>query len=95
MATVVYYHTNCADGCAGALVAYMHFGDKANYIPIFYGSKLKKEDNKDNTVYFIDISPTVDFLNDNECAEIIILDHHKTALVNLFPHNHLFLLNLF
>lgn len=90
----VYYHKNCFDGICSAWVAHRYFGSKAKYIPINYGEQhhinnfiqdCYENANINDEIYFIDFSikrEVLDMLY-NKVVKLVVLDHHKTAEVEL------------
>lgn len=75
----VLYHANCHDGFGAAYAARKRFGEDARYIAVSYG--YPPPDMSDATEIFI-----VDFSYDPdvifrlaETAQVVVLDHHKTA----------------
>lgn len=70
---LVLYHANCNDGWVAALQAYNVLGDEADYKAMHYGDLIP--DGYD-TIYMLDYShwPLP------ECAKVVVLDHHKTAI---------------
>lgn len=81
---IVFFHKDCNDGLCGALAARLHFDGNAEYIPMTYKDNIDSYDLNDKTIYFIDISPPDSFFKkDKVWKEIIILDHHLSAIRNL------------
>lgn len=79
----VLYHANCYDGFGAAFAAWKKLGDEATYIPVSYG-KPPPEMPGATKIYILDFS--YDVLTTRELAkdaQVIILDHHKTAQENL------------
>lgn len=84
--SIIFYHKNCLDGFASAMVARKYFGDNAEYVPIQYGDDpLQLANCDDKAVYFIDFSiPPEKVLELSAHArKIIIIDHHETAVRKL------------
>lgn len=82
---LVIYHGNCDDGFGAAYAAWKKFGDQAEYFPGIYG-----EDAPDVTgkiVYMLDFSYKREVLErmSEQAADIVILDHHKSAKEDLEP----------
>jgi len=75
------------DGVSGALAAYLVLGDtNTSYYPIVYNENIMNKYQLQNaTVYFIDISPDYRIIETlaTTCHDIIILDHHKSAVDKL------------
>jgi len=90
MKTLVIYHKNCADGMAAAWAAYTYFGDTAEYLAMNYNDPAVKLENDSLTfpvplsgrkVFILDFSfkPDIHAAIVVEAAEVVWLDHHKTA----------------
>ena len=88
--TLVVYHKNCADGMAAAWAAYTYFGDTAEYLAMNYNDPAVKLENDSLTfpvplsgrrVFILDFSfkPSIHAAIVAETAEVVWLDHHKTA----------------
>lgn len=88
--TLVIYHKNCADGMAAAWAAYTYFGDTAEYLAMNYNDPTIKLENDSLTfpvplsgrrVFILDFSfkPDIHAAIVAEAAEVVWLDHHKTA----------------
>ena len=88
--TLVIYHKNCADGMAAAWAAYTYFGDTAEYLAMNYNDPAVKLE-KDSLTFPVPLSGRRVFILDfsfkpgthaaivAEAAEVVWLDHHKTA----------------
>lgn len=89
MQNLVIYHANCMDGFAAAWAAWTKLGDKeTHYWPMSYGddpiSKIKVVP-RGLTIYIVDFSFPREVLK-RMCeadVKVVILDHHKTAEVDL------------
>lgn len=83
MTNLVLYHKDCSDGFGAAYAAWRKFGPDAHYEPLRHGDlpDLSAVD----TLYFLDISPKPDMLADiiREVGHVVIIDHHKSAQVDL------------
>ena len=85
MSQVVLYHGNCYDGfCAAWVLKRNHWPD-ATYMPISYGDPVPWEEIDGNDVIVVDFSFKRDVMLEvirraNDC---VVLDHHKTAEVEL------------
>lgn len=88
--TLVIYHKNCADGMAAAWAAYTYFNDTAEYLAMNYNDPAVKLENDSLTfpvplsgrkVFILDFSfkPDIHAAIVVEAAEVVWLDHHKTA----------------
>ena len=86
--TVVVYHKSCADGQAAAAVAFKALGLAPKYVAMSYSDdqydKLKHLLGTHREIYFLDFSPSEDFLNDYRVEglstkDITVIDHHKNV----------------
>ena len=88
---IVYYHKNCNDGSAAALAAWLAHPD-ATFIAVNYGTDPSPDDYRNEHVYILDFSwpaSTITLMAE-DAYSITILDHHKTAemeLAQLQLHN--------
>lgn len=90
--SVVLYHKNCNDGYIAALVMYAYFSEMnllhvSKFIPVQYNQGLPDEELLEGkTVYVLDFSFSKnDTINLAELAgTLVMLDHHQTAIDNLF-----------
>jgi oligoribonuclease NrnB/cAMP/cGMP phosphodiesterase (DHH superfamily) len=81
--TFVLYHSNCYDGFGAAWAAWLKFGDGAKYIPVSYGYPPPEMPDA-KTIYILDFSyDAVTILNLSLKAQVVVLDHHKTAQADL------------
>jgi len=88
MKIYVLYHSNCYDGFGAAYAAWKKFGDSAEYIPVSYGYPPPKLDNPE-IIYVVDFSfPIEDMERLASKAELVVLDHHKTAQERLENWSH-------
>jgi len=81
----VLYHANCNDGAAAALAVWLKYGDKGvEYIPVQYGQE-PPEGLDGEEVVIVDFSYKRDVLVEMaKVAEwLLVLDHHKTAELEL------------
>lgn len=80
---LVIYHANCADGFGAAMAAYKKFGDNADYYPGFYNQD--PPDCAGKEVYLLDFSYKRDVVIEmlKVAENVIILDHHKSAIEDL------------
>lgn len=79
---LVLYHANCPDGFCAAWVARKYLGD-CDFIPVQYGEDPPDVEGRD--LYILDFSykrPVMEKLV-KDAGEILVLDHHKTAEVEL------------
>lgn len=92
MSTYILYHANCTDGAGAALAAYLKFGGTAEYIPVQYGRPYP-EMAPGSLVYLVDFSyPEQQLLEiADRAAQVVVIDHHKTAKDTLehIKHPHL------
>ena len=87
MSTYVFYHGKCPDGeLSAAIFKTSYFGENSKFIPWYHYDKTELYDifthvNDDDTIYFLDVSPTPEdiekYFNDKK---IIIIDHHKNQV---------------
>lgn len=81
--TIVIYHSDCPDGFCAAWQAWRELGYGAEYKPAHYDEA--PPDVRDKRVYVVDFcypyEVTVQMIA--ECAQLVILDHHKTAQEDL------------
>lgn len=81
--TVVIYHGDCLDGFCAAWIAWRELGDRAEYIPAYYGQPAPDVRGKD--VYMLDFA--YDYETTTQMLEasksMVVLDHHKTAEAEL------------
>lgn len=90
---VVCYHFPCVDGIFSALSAHLHFeGTSADvrFQPLTVYTKLSPDDMNllgDETVYMLDFTGPPGFAIQlaQRCREVIVLDHHKTAMEDIGP----------
>lgn len=82
---IMIYHANCADGFGAAWAAWMKWGDTLEYVPCAYGEAPPEVLGKH--VLMGDFSFKRDGIDAmlQGAASVIILDHHKTAEVDLKP----------
>ena len=76
---VVIYHAQCSDGFGGAWAAWKKFGNKADYIPVYYHNPPPKE-LKNKEVYMIDFTynaPVIKKLM-KENKRVTSIDHHES-----------------
>lgn len=92
MLATILYHKNCNDGLVAALNFYAYFKERdelenITFLPVQYGEGLPDESLiKDREVYIVDFSYTRhDMAKIVELAgKTILLDHHESAIHNLF-----------
>lgn len=81
--TIVIYHGDCLDGFCAAWVAWRELGDRAEYLPAYYGQPAP--DVRGKHVFVLDFS--YDYETTMRLAEeaktLVVLDHHKTAEAEL------------
>ena len=80
----VFFHGSCYDGFGAAFAAWKKLGDTAKYIPVSYG-KVHVTDTQfqpEDVVYIVDYSVSNEEFErlTDLVSEVVILDHHKTAL---------------
>lgn len=76
---LILHHANCADGFCAAWVAWRYFGEEAEYVPVNYGQPPLAAAGRD--LYILDFSYKNAVMRQliEAAAEIVVLDHHKTA----------------
>lgn len=76
----VLYHGNCYDGFGAAYATWLKLGDRAKYIPVTHGQPMPDMANG-SIVYILDFSyPREDLIAlARRMADVVVLDHHKTA----------------
>ena len=79
MKRLVIYHASCADGFTAAWVAWLKYGDSADYVPAQYGDSPPAVRGRD--VLIVDFSyPRETLLRmHSEAESLLVVDHHKTA----------------
>ena len=81
----VLYHSSCYDGFGAAFAAWKKYGDKAKYIPCSHGAPAP-DVSKATEIYVVDFSFDAETLVSwSGCAQVVVLDHHKTAHEMLDP----------
>lgn len=82
----VLYHGNCYDGFGAAFAAWKKFGyENTIYIPVGYG-KPPPEMPDAEIIYILDFSYNKEtILALSQTAQVVVLDHHKTAQAELEP----------
>lgn len=92
---VVIYHKNCADGFGAAWSAWKLLGSQADYFPAQYGNTDFVFNFKNCNIAVLDFSFTQEQIQKIESNgnQIVILDHHKTALPIQFLPNTLIDMN--
>lgn len=82
---LVIYHKGCPDGLAAAALFYEYFKDSAEYHAGIYQEQLP--DVVDRDVYLLDFSYKFDVMKSivEFANSITIIDHHKLALMDLYP----------
>jgi len=77
------YHKNCLDGYGSALAAYLKFKLNAQYIPVQHQEPVPPLE-RNSTIYLLDFCyPRSVMENLQEKHQVIVLDHHKTALEDM------------
>lgn len=73
----IFYHGNCPDGFGSALVAWLNYGEKARYVPVFHNQKMPNIESKQ--VIFLDFcySEEVMLHIAQNVEKLIIIDHHQ------------------
>ncbi len=96
MNTIVIYHKNCNDGFGAALVAWLKFGNEAEYYAASHYTVPPDVTNK--KVFILDFSYKQDIILNmiEESENLLIIDHHKSAekeLINIPNSNKIFDMN--
>lgn len=79
----ILYHKNCTDGFGAAYAAWLKYKNKAYYIPVNYGEPVPEIPNG-SKVFLIDFCYDGEIVREmNEKYELIILDHHVSAELNV------------
>lgn len=80
---MVIYHANCPDGFCGAWVAHKILGDDAEYVPAQYSQA--PPDVAGRKVLIVDFSYKRPVMRDilSQAAAVTVLEHHKTAELEL------------
>ncbi len=84
MPTKVFYHAHCNDGFASAWVVWRKYGSDVQYVPCQYNDTPPTVSPEDKVIV-VDFSFPKDILISWQSlgAEILVLDHHKTAAEQL------------
>jgi oligoribonuclease NrnB/cAMP/cGMP phosphodiesterase (DHH superfamily) len=82
---IVIYHKDCADGFGALWSFWRHFGDGAKYFAGSYQSPVP--DIVDRDVYLVDFSYKYDQVYEmlKFAKSVTLIDHHKSALEDLWP----------
>jgi oligoribonuclease NrnB/cAMP/cGMP phosphodiesterase (DHH superfamily) len=80
---IVVYHHNCSDGFSAAYCCWKRFGDNVQYLKGDYKNPLDIKQLAGKNVLLVDFSfPRNVYLEAKEtCKKLMILDHHKSALI--------------
>ena len=85
---VIYHGRRCPDGFGAALAAWLYYGEKAEFLALDHGqvqtlADLPTLDGR--AVYILDFSFPADLLRaiDERAAQLVMLDHHKSAAEKL------------
>ena len=77
------YHKNCLDGFMSMVVAKTAVekcGELFEYFPMAYGDEVPQSALECDRMYVLDFSLDPDFLKREDLPEIVILDHHLSAV---------------
>lgn len=85
---VIYHGSNCPDGFAAALAAWLFYGAHAQYLGLDHGDIKTLNDLPDckgRAVYILDFSFSPELMRgiDGQAAKLVLLDHHKSAAATL------------
>jgi len=90
---ILYHGDNCLDGFGAAYAAWKHFGDNAEYIPVYYGAEPPIDRLKGNKVFIVDFSYSPEQLKTIHKVTFYVntIDHHKSFIeaVNAGTYNEL------
>lgn len=75
----VYFHSNCPDGTAAAMICRAALGPDVEYYSIQYGTKFMEEIEPREGQLFVDITPPTSRWEEWKNFSPIVLDHHETA----------------
>jgi len=83
----VIFHANCSDGFGAAFAAWKLLGDRATYFPAVHGNPPPDVTGKNVVLldFAYDNSTTKKMIK--EARSLLILDHHKTSMINLHDIN--------
>jgi oligoribonuclease NrnB/cAMP/cGMP phosphodiesterase (DHH superfamily) len=78
---LILYHADCDDGFGAAYAAWLSLGDGAEYQPVYYGDQITAERLTGRQVFILDFSFSPEVLRTmaQHAANIVLLDHHKSA----------------
>jgi oligoribonuclease NrnB/cAMP/cGMP phosphodiesterase (DHH superfamily) len=78
---LILYHADCDDGFGAAYAAWLSLGDSAEYQPVYYGDQITAERLTGRQVFILDFSFSPEVLRTmaQHAANIVLLDHHKSA----------------
>lgn len=73
----ILYHGNCPDGFGAALVAWMFYGDKATYTPVYHNRPVPELQSKE--VYLIDFCYNIGQMKEiaEKVEKLVLIDHHE------------------
>ena len=79
--SLILYHADCDDGFGAAYAAWLSLGDAAEYQPVYHGDQIAVERLAGRQVFILDFSFSPDVLRTmaQHAANIVLLDHHKSA----------------
>lgn len=80
---LVIYHANCTDGFGAAYAAWKLLGDRAEYHPAKYGEAPPDVSGKNVVVLDFSYDNTTTKKLMKDAKNFLIIDHHKTAMVEL------------
>lgn len=81
--TIIIHHANCIDGFTAAYVAWLKYGDTADYIPANYGDEPPDVRGKDVLILDFSYPRAVLERMHADAKSLRVLDHHKTAQADL------------
>lgn len=83
--TLCIFHADCPDGYGSAWAVWKRFGDAVHYFPATHGHA--PPDVTDRHVVIVDFTYKAPVMRDmaSKAASITVLDHHKSAEIDLAP----------
>lgn len=81
-------HLYCDDGFAAAFAAWLHFKDKAIYLPAIHGQEIPIERFQSKMVFFLDFSYDLPIMQKIEAVSdsLVVIDHHKSVIDQAKDH---------
>jgi len=79
----VIFHANCTDGFGAAYSAWKQLGNRAEYFPCKHGVEPPDVNGKNVVILDFSFSNAVTKKMIKEANELMVIDHHKSAMVEL------------